>query len=63
MSLFLFTSAFGSIINIALVPVSEDPNILWMYAALEIQEFLFDVAFLFVFRNDHKVHVEQSTTK
>ncbi|CAF1586119.1 unnamed protein product [Rotaria sp. Silwood1] len=59
MSLFLFTSAFGSILNIALVPVSDDPKLLWMYAALAIQAFVFGVIFYFVFRNDHKVHVEE----
>jgi POT family proton-dependent oligopeptide transporter len=63
MSLFLFTSAFGSVINIALVPVSVDPKILWMYAALGIQACVLGVVFYFIFRNDHKVHVEQSTTK
>lgn len=63
MSLFLFTSAVGSILNIALVPVSVNPKILWMYAALGIQAFVFGIVFFFVFRNDHKVHVEQTSTK
>ncbi|CAF1489948.1 unnamed protein product [Adineta ricciae] len=63
MSLFLFTSAFGSVVNIALVPVSVDPKILWMYAALGIQAFVLGIVFFVIFRNDHKVHTEQSSTK
>ncbi|CAF3610491.1 unnamed protein product [Rotaria sp. Silwood1] len=59
MSLYLFTSAIGSILNIALVPVSEDPKLLWMYAALAIQAFAFGLLFYFAFRNDQKVHVEE----
>ncbi|CAM4754923.1 unnamed protein product [Rotaria magnacalcarata] len=59
MSLFLFTSAIGSILNIALVPVSDDPDLLWMYTGLAIQAFIFGILFYFIFRNDHKVHVEK----
>ncbi|CAF3160189.1 unnamed protein product [Rotaria sp. Silwood2] len=63
MSLFLFTSAIGSAINMALVPVSDDPKILWMYVALAIEAFIFGIVFFFVFRNDHKVHVKEPSTK
>lgn len=63
MSLFLFTSAVGSILNIALVPVTTDPEILWMYVGLAIQAFVFGILFFIVFRNDGKVHVKESTVE
>ncbi|CAF1194086.1 unnamed protein product [Adineta steineri] len=64
MSLFLFTSAIGSAINIALVPVSVNPKILWMYVALAGESFVTGIVFYFVFRNDQrKVHVEEISTK
>lgn len=64
MSLFLFTSSIGSILNIALVPVSVDPKILWMYAALAIQACVSGILFFFIFRNDgKKVHIQESPVK
>ncbi|UJR19089.1 hypothetical protein I4U23_022220 [Adineta vaga] len=63
MSLFLFTSAIGSALNLALVPVTVNPKLLWMYAALAIESFVTGIVFFFVFRNDQKVHVEEISTK
>lgn len=63
MSLFLFTSAIGSLINMALVPVSEDPKILWMYVGLAGQALVFGILFYIIFRNDQKVHPEEQETK
>jgi POT family proton-dependent oligopeptide transporter len=35
-SIYLFTNAFGSALNEALIPVLVDPKILWMYAGIAI---------------------------
>lgn len=56
MSLFLFTSAISSALGLALVPVYDDPKILWMYASLGIQAVFFGILVYFLFRNDQKVH-------
>jgi POT family proton-dependent oligopeptide transporter len=63
MSLFLFTTAVGSALNLALVPVTVDPKLLWMYASLAIEAFVFGILFFFVFRNDRKIRVEEPATK
>lgn len=57
MSLFLFTSAFGSILNFALVPVTVNPKLLWMYASLSIMSFTVGIIFYLVFRNAEKKRV------
>ncbi|KAI9026124.1 POT family-domain-containing protein [Hyaloraphidium curvatum] len=36
MALFLLTSAFGSAIQFALVPISQDPYLVWMYGGLAV---------------------------
>ncbi|KAI9026112.1 peptide transporter PTR2-A [Hyaloraphidium curvatum] len=36
MALFLLTSAFGSAIQFALVPISQDPYLVWMYGSLAV---------------------------
>lgn len=63
MSLFLFTTAIGSILDVALVPVTVNPKLLWMYASLAIESFVCGILFFFVFRNDQKIHVEELSTK
>jgi POT family proton-dependent oligopeptide transporter len=56
MSFFLFTSAIGSALNFALIPVTVNPKLLWMYASLSIVAFVIGVIFYIIFRNDHKQH-------
>lgn len=60
MSILLFTTAVGSALNFALIPVTVNPKLLWMYASLSIVAFVVAVIFYIVFRNDHK---EQESTK
>lgn len=36
MALFYFTGAFGSAISQALVPLSEDPDLVWNYATVSV---------------------------
>ncbi len=54
MSFFLFTSAIGSALNFALIPVTVDPKLLWMYASLSIVAFVIGIIFYITFRNEHK---------
>ncbi|UJR17373.1 hypothetical protein I4U23_004268 [Adineta vaga] len=54
MSLFLFTSAIGSILGFALVPFTINPKLLWMYASLSIMSFCVGIIFFLVFRNNGK---------
>ena len=64
MSVFLFTSAIGSALNFALIPVLVDPKLLWMYASLAIVAFTVGIIFYIIFRNDHKrrrVSMEDAT--
>jgi proton-dependent oligopeptide transporter, POT family len=50
-SLYLFTNAFGSALNEALVPVLVDPKILWMYAGVGIFSFCTAFVFYAIFRH------------
>ena len=52
MSFFLFTSAIGSALNFALLPVTKNPKLLWMYTALAIVAFVVGIIFYIVFRNE-----------
>lgn len=54
MSFLLFTSAIGSALNFALLPVTVNPKLLWMYASLSIVAAAVGVIFYIVFRNEHK---------
>ena len=54
LSVLLFTSAIGSALNFALVPVTVDPKLLWMYTSLAIVAFVIGIIFYITFRNDHK---------
>ena len=60
MSLFLFTSALGSVLNFALVPVTVNPKLLWMYASLAITSLFVGVLFFIIFRDRKKVHIEST---
>jgi POT family proton-dependent oligopeptide transporter len=67
MSFLLFTSAIGSALNFALIPVTVDPKLLWMYTSLSIVAFLIGIIFYITFRNEHKeqqhVLAEQTPTE
>jgi len=54
MSFFLFTSAIGSALNFALLPVTVNPKLVWMYGSLSIVAFVTGIIFYIVFRNEHK---------
>jgi POT family proton-dependent oligopeptide transporter len=63
MSFFLFTSAVGSALNFALLPVTVDPKLLWMYASLSIVAFVIGIIFYIIFRNEHnQQHVSTEET-
>ncbi|CAF1445246.1 unnamed protein product [Adineta steineri] len=47
-SLFHFATAIGCILNLALVPVSVDPSLLWMYTSLSIVTFVIGIIFYIV---------------
>lgn len=51
MAAFLFTTAISNAISEALVPVSEDPYLVWNYAGCGIAAFVAGVAFWFCFRH------------
>lgn len=50
-SMYLFTNAFGSALNEALIPVLVDPKILWMYAGIAIFTAGTAVVFWFLFKH------------
>ncbi len=50
-SLYLFTNAFGSALNEALVPVLVDPKIEWMYVGVACVAFATAIAFYIIFRH------------
>lgn len=50
-SMYLFTNAFGSALNEALIPVLVDPKILWMYAGIAIFTAGTAVVFWFTFKH------------
>ncbi|CAF4366950.1 unnamed protein product, partial [Adineta steineri] len=52
MSLYVFTSAVGSALSFALIPVTVDPKLLWMYTSLSIVAFVIGIIFYVTFRND-----------
>ncbi|CAF1317389.1 unnamed protein product [Adineta steineri] len=54
MSLYVFTSAIGSALSFALIPVTVDPKLLWMYTSLSIVAFVIGIIFYVTFRNDDK---------
>ena len=54
MSFLLFTTALGSALNFALLPVTVNPKLLWMYTSLAVVAFVIGIIFYIIFRNDHK---------
>ncbi|KAB5593908.1 MFS peptide transporter [Ceratobasidium theobromae] len=50
MSIFLFTNAVASAIEFALVGVSADPYLMWMYTSIAIASFVAGIVFWFTFR-------------
>ncbi|CAF1202255.1 unnamed protein product [Adineta steineri] len=65
MSFFLCTKAFGSILNLSLVPVTTDPQVLWMYTSQASATFVIGIIFYIVLRNheEKRIPVEQSIRK
>lgn len=51
MSMYLLTSAVSSALNFALIPVTVDPKLMWMYASLSMASFSIGVLFFLLFRN------------
>ncbi|TIB84525.1 PTR2-domain-containing protein [Wallemia mellicola] len=63
-SIFLVQTAFASAINEALVSVSEDPYLVWMYASLAIVTFLAGFAFYAMFhKRDRNEEAENAIGK
>lgn len=54
MSFLLFTTAIGSALNFALLPVTVNPRLLWMYTSLSIVAAAVGIIFYIVFRDDQK---------
>ncbi|CAF1487195.1 unnamed protein product [Adineta ricciae] len=52
LSMFLLTTAIGSALNFALVPITVNPKLMWMYASLSIVSFLVGIVFYIVFRKE-----------
>ncbi|CAM2702093.1 unnamed protein product [Rotaria socialis] len=52
MSFFLFTSAIGSALSFALLPITVDPDLMWMYASLSIVSFFVGIIFFLLFRTE-----------
>ncbi|KAI9029424.1 MFS peptide transporter [Hyaloraphidium curvatum] len=59
MALFLLTSAFGSALGFALVPVSQDPYLTWMYGSLAIVAGIVGVLLYIMFRGLDKEDAEK----
>jgi proton-dependent oligopeptide transporter, POT family len=54
MSMYLLMSAIGSILNFALVPLTVNPKLFWMYVLLAIVAFVAGIIFYVLFRNEHR---------
>ena len=50
MGIFLLTSAFGSVLNIALTPTAKDPKLVWMYTGVSVACGLSGILFWLLFR-------------
>ena len=55
MSLYLLTSAVGSALNFALIPVTVNPKLLWMYGSLSIVAAVTGIIFFMVFRKENEI--------
>ncbi|TIC06806.1 PTR2-domain-containing protein [Wallemia mellicola] len=63
-SIFLLQTAFASAINEALVSVSEDPHLVWMYASLAIYTFVAGLLFYaMLFKRDRSEEAENAVGK
>ena len=54
MSMFLVTAAIGSALNFALIPVTVNPKLLWMYGSLAIVAAVTGIIFLMAFRKENQ---------
>lgn len=52
MSIFLFMTALGSALQFCLLPVAQDPYLVWLYGALAVAAFVAGVIFWIVFRKE-----------
>ncbi|CAO3668303.1 unnamed protein product [Umbelopsis ramanniana] len=59
MASFLFTSCLGSVLSFALVPVTVDPKLTWMYTGISITMGICTPIFFFCHRGSDKVDLEQ----
>ncbi|TIC02874.1 PTR2-domain-containing protein [Wallemia mellicola] len=50
MAIFLLQTAFGNAINLALLPVTEDPHLVWLYTGIAVTAFIAGIVFYFTFR-------------
>ena len=59
MSIFLLTSAIGSALNVALVPVTVNPKLRWMYVSLAIVAAVMGSIFFLVFRKENQTEQKE----
>ena len=62
MALFVCARAIGSLLNVSLVPVNNDPIILWMYVSLAIATFIIAIIFYLFLRNDDTPKRKESSS-
>ena len=62
LSVLLFTSAIGSALNFALIPVTVNPRLLWMYVSLAIVALVVGIVFYITFRHDHQTKTKEQDT-
>lgn len=63
MSLYLLTTAGGSILGFALVPVALDPHLVWLYTGIAVSTFVFGCIFYACFRQLGKDYDRMSDAK
>ncbi|CAF3203002.1 unnamed protein product [Rotaria socialis] len=57
-SFFLLTTAIGSALSFAFLPLAIDPKLLWMYVSLAVVTFIMATLFFLCFRNEQKKEAE-----
>jgi POT family proton-dependent oligopeptide transporter len=59
MACFLFTTCLSSVLGFALVPVTVDPKLVWMYTGVSVSMFIVTPIFWFVHRKENDVDIEE----
>ncbi|GAB5591955.1 peptide transporter ptr2 [Umbelopsis nana] len=59
MAAFLFTSCLGSVLGFALVPVTLDPKLVWMYTGVSVAMFIVTPIFWFVHRKENDLDLQE----